>query len=109
MDDCIAKYLWVKQMGSRMADLKRAGKPLPKTVDEVEQMLGIWVFFGNLSGFSQRPPFADAQHPPLLTGCFHAGNWRAFRDNSSDLEVSAPAGEHHWVQCAKVHCRQLLW
>ena len=40
MDDCIAKYMWVKQMSSRMAELKRAGKPLPKTVGEVEQMLG---------------------------------------------------------------------
>ncbi len=40
----MAKYLWVKQMGARMAELKRAGKPLPKTVAEVEQTLGTPIF-----------------------------------------------------------------
>ena len=32
----------MKLMTSRMAALKKAGKPMPKTMDEVEQTLGSW-------------------------------------------------------------------
>lgn len=37
VDDCIAKYEWTRQMLREMATLRRQGKPLPKTVAEVEQ------------------------------------------------------------------------
>ena len=40
VDDCIAKYEWMAHMTSQMAALKRAGKPVPRTIDEMEGMLG---------------------------------------------------------------------
>lgn len=40
VDDCIAKYEWMAHMTKQMAALKRAGKPLPQSVEEMEGMLG---------------------------------------------------------------------
>lgn len=40
VDDCIAKYRWMQHMTARMAQLKKEGKPLPTSIDEVEQKLG---------------------------------------------------------------------
>lgn len=42
VDDTIARYLWMRTMTARMAQLKREGKEMPKTVDEVETMVGSW-------------------------------------------------------------------
>lgn len=42
VDDCIAKYEWMAHMTKQMAALKRAGKPLPQSVEEMEGMLGNW-------------------------------------------------------------------
>lgn len=36
----MAKYLWMKQMTSKMAALKAAGQPLPTSIEDVEQKLG---------------------------------------------------------------------
>lgn len=40
VNDCIAKYEWMKHMTAKMAQLKKEGKPLPTSIEEVEQKLG---------------------------------------------------------------------
>lgn len=42
VDDCIARYLWMRNMTAKMAQLRREGKEMPKSIDEVERMLGSW-------------------------------------------------------------------
>jgi hypothetical protein len=42
VDDCVARFLWTRKMSGHMAELRKAGKPMPKSVDEVERMLGSW-------------------------------------------------------------------
>lgn len=42
VDDCIARYLWTKNMASRMAQLRREGREMPKSIDELEKMVGSW-------------------------------------------------------------------
>ena len=42
VDDCIARYLWMKTMTTKMAQLRKEGKPMPTSIDEVESMLGTW-------------------------------------------------------------------
>lgn len=37
VDDCIARFLWMRSMTSKMAQLKRQGKEMPTTVEEVER------------------------------------------------------------------------
>jgi len=37
VNDCIAKFEWVKQMMAQMASLKRQGKPIPSSLEELEQ------------------------------------------------------------------------
>lgn len=36
----MAKYQWMKLMGACMAQLRKEGKPLPKSVEEMESTLG---------------------------------------------------------------------
>ena len=40
VDDCIAKFEWMAQMTQQMAAMKRAGKPMPASIDEIEAKLG---------------------------------------------------------------------
>ena len=40
MDDCVAKYLWMRQMLEGVARAKREGKPVPKSIEDMEQSLG---------------------------------------------------------------------
>ena len=40
VDDCIAKYQWMAYMTKQMAALKKAGKPVPQTIDDVEAQFG---------------------------------------------------------------------
>jgi hypothetical protein len=42
VDDCIARYSWMRATTARMAQLQREGKAMPKSVGEVESMLGTW-------------------------------------------------------------------
>ena len=50
VDDCIARYLWVKNMGEKMAQLKREGKPLPTSIEEMERTVGNWRSFKSAGG-----------------------------------------------------------
>ncbi|CAL8470101.1 g9643 [Coccomyxa elongata] len=79
VDDCIAKYLWMKQMTSKMAALKAAGQPLPTSIEEVEQKLGTWQDFKARreveSEFERAAPggtimvVADAKEPKSKQPC----------------------------------------
>ena len=42
VDDCIARYQWTKSMTSKMAQLKKEGKPVQTCIDDVERLLGTW-------------------------------------------------------------------
>ncbi|KAH7617739.1 hypothetical protein Ndes2526B_g07604 [Nannochloris sp. 'desiccata'] len=42
VDDCVARYRWMRSMTVRMAQLKKDGKEMPKSIDELEAMLGTW-------------------------------------------------------------------
>jgi len=42
VDDCVARYRWMRNMTIRMAQLKKEGKEMPKSIDELEAMLGTW-------------------------------------------------------------------
>ncbi|EFN57177.1 hypothetical protein CHLNCDRAFT_143567 [Chlorella variabilis] len=42
VDDCIARFLWTRQMTRRLAELKKEGKELPTSMDALEQQLGTW-------------------------------------------------------------------
>ena len=42
VDDCVARYRWMRSMTVRMAQLKKEGKPMPKSIDELEAILGTW-------------------------------------------------------------------
>ncbi|KAK9808757.1 hypothetical protein WJX72_003095 [[Myrmecia] bisecta] len=65
VDDCLAKYQWMKTMTSRVAKLKKEGKPIPKTVEEVEQQLGNWRSFKQESLAAKGPA---AQAAPSASG-----------------------------------------
>lgn len=60
VEDCMARYLWMRAMTSRLAQLKREGKPMPTSVGELESMLGTWQQYkadrpgqgGDRSGFA---------------------------------------------------------
>lgn len=36
----MAKYLWMRQMLEGVAQAKREGKPVPKSIEDMEQSLG---------------------------------------------------------------------
>ncbi|CAM6036584.1 unnamed protein product [Sphagnum compactum] len=40
VEDVVAKYEWAKEANRRVMKLKEEGKPLPKSLDEVEAMMG---------------------------------------------------------------------
>ena len=40
VDDCVAKYLWMRQMLAAVAKAKREGKPVPSNIQDMEQSLG---------------------------------------------------------------------
>lgn len=42
VDDCIAKYNWMKSMTAALALRRQQGKPAPKSVEEMESILGNW-------------------------------------------------------------------
>ena len=42
VDDCIAKYNWMKSMTAALALRRQQGKPAPRSVEEMESMLGNW-------------------------------------------------------------------
>jgi hypothetical protein len=54
VDDCIAKFEWMKQMTTQMAALKRQGKPIPKSVEDLEQSVGNW------RGYREQQPQSSA-------------------------------------------------
>ncbi len=40
VDDCINKYLWLNDMNARLMQMKKEGKPIPSTPDEMMRVLG---------------------------------------------------------------------
>ncbi|PSC76217.1 SEC-C motif [Micractinium conductrix] len=42
VDDCMARFLWTQQMTRKVAALRKEGKEMPRSVDELERMLGTW-------------------------------------------------------------------
>jgi len=40
VDDCIAKYHWMRAMLTRVAEAKRQGKPMPKSIEDMERSVG---------------------------------------------------------------------
>jgi len=42
VDDCVAKYLWMREMLAGVAHAKREGKPVPKSIEDMEQSLGAY-------------------------------------------------------------------
>jgi hypothetical protein len=42
VDDCMARYLWMKSMTSKLAKLRREGKEMPKSIEEMERAVGNW-------------------------------------------------------------------
>ncbi|KAL3144348.1 hypothetical protein ABBQ32_004104 [Trebouxia sp. C0010 RCD-2024] len=45
VDDCIAKFLYMKSMTGKVKQLKAEGKPMPKDFRELEQQFGSWQSF----------------------------------------------------------------
>ena len=88
VDDCIAKYEWMKQMTGRMAALKRQGKPMPKSVEELENTVGQWtvdsVFNKEITGLSNKPCSKDRS-----SFGFCAGNWRGYKQQQQAQPVSS--------------------
>ena len=41
VDNCIAKYLWMQNMVQKMAERKKQGLPMPTSIAEVEDQLGM--------------------------------------------------------------------
>eukprot|EP00884_Botryococcus_braunii_P003977 jgi/Botrbrau1/13580/Bobra.0307s0003.1 len=41
VDDCINKFNWLNKLNNGMAQLKREGKPLPSTPEEITRVLGM--------------------------------------------------------------------
>ncbi|KAK9860372.1 hypothetical protein WJX84_010143, partial [Apatococcus fuscideae] len=39
VDDCIRKYMWSRDMMGGLAKLKREGKPMPKSIEEFQQLM----------------------------------------------------------------------
>ena len=104
VDDCVAKYMWVRHMTAKAAELKRAGQPMPKTVAEVEQTMGkacSWHSPGDtlhacVLASSPGPRWevhtltsraAEHSHTALC-----AGSWRDFRERTQDVQLQAPPG-----------------
>lgn len=77
VDDCIARYLWVKNMGAKMAQLKREGKPLPTSIEEMERAVGNWRSFKSAgsgeTGGASHPIPAHATSPKDGRPCGLAG------------------------------------
>ena len=42
VDDCLAKYQWMRHMMASLKQRRREGKPMPSSVDELESSLGNW-------------------------------------------------------------------
>lgn len=40
VDDCIRKYMWSRDMMGGLAKLKREGRPMPKSIEEFQQLMG---------------------------------------------------------------------
>lgn len=68
VDDCIARYLWMRNMTSKMAQLKKEGKPMPTSIDEVESMLGTWRQYKTDSGSGAAPGAGVAAGGPASSG-----------------------------------------
>jgi hypothetical protein len=56
VDDCVARYRWMRSMTVRMAQLKKEGKEMPKSIDELEAMLGTWKQHKQLKTTTLVPP-----------------------------------------------------
>eukprot|EP00890_Picochlorum_soloecismus_P001312 jgi/Picsp_1/2181/NSC_05646-R1_protein translocase subunit 1-like len=52
VDDCIARYLWTKRMTQQLSEYRKTGKPMPKSMQELEQVVGTWKSFKATSGHS---------------------------------------------------------
>ena len=53
VDDCLKKYMWSRDMMGGLAKLKREGRPMPKTIDEFQQLMGTQhVFVVHWSNFT---------------------------------------------------------
>lgn len=42
VDDCIARYVFFSGMTKKLAELRRQGKEMPKSIEELEQLIGNW-------------------------------------------------------------------
>ncbi len=40
--DAVCRFLWMKAMTERISQLKKEGKPMPKSIEELETVLGDW-------------------------------------------------------------------
>ena len=78
VDDCVARFLWMRAMTARMAALKRDGKPMPTTIAEVERELGTWRDYktaaGEAGGAGEAGVVPEAQAGPGGKACPLAGH-----------------------------------
>lgn len=42
VDDCIARYLFFRGMAQKLAELRRKGKEMPKSIADLEKLVGNW-------------------------------------------------------------------
>lgn len=40
VDDCLAKWQWMRTMLARVQEAKRQGKPLPNSIEDMERTVG---------------------------------------------------------------------
>ena len=45
IEDCIARYMWTKHMMSSLAEHRKKGHDMPKTMQELERLTGRWTDF----------------------------------------------------------------
>ena len=45
VEDCIARYMWTKHMMSTLAEYRKKGHEMPKTMEELERLTGRWTDF----------------------------------------------------------------
>lgn len=74
VDECIAKYMFMRAMLQRVEENKREGKPLPQNLDEIEKTVGAtWQNFRDASSEEQARAAqqgagqSNVQHPPPAT------------------------------------------
>eukprot|EP00889_Picochlorum_renovo_P004477 jgi/Picre1/31507/NNA_006859.t1 len=50
VEDCIARFKWTQHMMRTLAAYRKKGNPMPKTMEELEQVVGKWQSFRSSEG-----------------------------------------------------------